>query len=326
MRVKLGRIRVAVYSPVSVFLISVSLSLFVLWTERLVGIGWDFHPDANTYITLSAGAKDNFTFKNAMGASFYVLVDYLKSNVNFVITLNVIIYSFTNVALANFFVKKSRTKSLVTFILFFLVIFNPYRIHLSVHVLKDTLVIFGLVWFLTCNKRYSWLFLIFSYMFSLRVIMYLVALIRMRNVIILMISIIIFILMLPPEFLFSVLSTENQVNMTFRSFDSVPNYFEFGFIGAIIRAIVWPFLYLTGFFIFLSPSILYFPVALGSFLLQIWHIKQFGKLALTFQIYLGMSVLAFMVSGFTSFVRYALPLLTILPLVIMENKWVRYAK
>ena len=141
-----------------------------------------------------------------------------------------------------------------------------------------------------------------------------------------MIPIIIFILMLPTEFLFSVLSTENQVNMTFRSFDSVPNYFEFGFIGAIIRAIVWPFLYLTGFFIFLSPSILYFAVALGSFLLQIWHIKQFGKLALTFQIYLGMSVLAFMVSGFTSFVRYALPLLTILPLVIMENKWVRYAK
>jgi len=128
------------------------------------------------------------------------------------------------------------------------------------------------------------------------------------------------------DFILSVMSTENQVDMTFRTFDNVHNFFELGLLGAIIRALIWPFLYLTGLFFIISPSIMYLPLALGSLFLQIWHIKQFGKLAVYFQIYLSMSILAFMVSGFTSFVRYTLPLLTILPLIVMDNKSVKYEK
>jgi len=147
-----------------------------------------------------------------------------------------------------------------------------------------------------------------------------------RNLIIVTVLVVAFILTLPMDFILSVMSTENQVDMTFRTFDNVHNFFELGLLGAIIRALIWPFLYLTGLFFIISPSIMYLPLALGSLFLQIWHIKQFGKLAVYFQIYLSMSILAFMVSGFTSFVRYTLPLLTILPLIVMDNKSVKYEK
>jgi len=325
LKVKIGQIRAKIYHPFVVFLISVSMCMLVLWAERSVGIEWDFHPDANTYITKSNGAENNFmTFYK--GNLFYIIVNFFNSNINTVIAFNVFLYALTNVALAQFFIKRSRAKHVLTFILFYLVIFNPYRIHLSVHVLKDTLIIFGLVIFFSFSKRYSWVFLFISFMVSLRVSIYLVSVMNKRNLIIVTVLVVAFILTLPMDFILSVMSTENQVDMTFRTFDNVHNFFELGLLGAIIRALIWPFLYLTGLFFIISPSIMYLPLALGSLFLQIWHIKQFGKLAVYFQIYLSMSILAFMVSGFTSFVRYTLPLLTILPLIVMDNKSVKYEK
>ena len=114
--------------------------------------------------------------------------------------------------------------------------------------------------------------------------------------------------------------------MTFRDFDKVPNFFELGVLGAIIRAIVWPFLYLTGIFFLLSPTIMYLPIAIGSFSLQFWHFKQYGRPVLCFQVYLAMGILAFMVSGFTSFIRYTLPLLTILPILIIKKNMIYHEK
>ena len=117
-------------------------------------------------------------------------------------------------------------------------------------------------------------------------------------------------------------STEGNGNMTFREFDNVPSFYEYGQFGSIARAIVWPFLYLSGFFIFFSPSIMYLPIAVGSFILQFWCVKQYGKLAFYFPIYISMAVFAFIVSGFTSYIRYTLPLITILPILII-NKEIR---
>jgi len=314
--------KISFYNPFLIFLLSILTCLFVLSIERLAGIGWDFHPDAVTYITRSNGALTSFGFQNYLGNFFYVLVDMMNSEVWLLITFNIFVYSITNAALANFFKKNTGLHKKQIWILFLLVIFNPYRIHLSVHVLKDTLIIFGMVYFFTSNKIYSWIFLLFSFSVTQRSVIYLAALLNKKNLIIIMIPIVFFILMQQEGFLSSILSTRGQVDMTFRNFDKVPNFFELGVLGAIIRAIVWPFLYLTGIFFLLSPAILYLPIAIGSFSLQFWHFMQYGKPALLFQVYLAMGILAFMVSGFTSFIRYSLPLLTILPLLVIKKNMI----
>ena len=326
MKIKTGNFRIPLYNPFLIFSLSILACLFVLSIERLTGIGWDFHPDANTYITISNGAVSSFDAQNYFGALFFVLVDMMNSEVWMLITFNIFVYSITNVTLANFFKKHTGLHKKQIWILFLLVIFNPYRTHLSVHVLKDTLIIFGMVYFFTSNKIYSWIFLLFSYSVSQRAVIYLVAILNKKNLIIIMIPIVFFISIQPEGFLSSILSAKDQVNMTFRDFDKVPNFFELGVLGAIIRAIVWPFLYLTGIFFLLSPTIMYLPIAIGSFSLQFWHFKQYGRPVLCFQVYLAMGILAFMVSGFTSFIRYALPLLTILPILIIKKNMIHYEK
>lgn len=319
MKIKIGNFRIPLYNPFLIFSLSILACLFVLSIERLAGIGWDFHPDANTYITISNGTVSSFDIQNYFGGLFYVLVDMVNSEIWLLITFNIFIYSITNVALANFFKKNTGLYKKQIWILFLLVIFNPYRTHLSVHVLKDTLIIFGMVYFFTSNRVYSWIFLLLSYSVSHRTVIYLIAILNKKNLIILMIPIVFFILMQSEDYLFSVLSSKDTVDMTFRDFDKVPNFFEFGVLGAIIRAIIWPFLFLTGFFIFISPALLFIPLSVGSFFLQLWHYRQYKKWAFYLPVYLSMGILAFMVSGFTSFVRYALPLMTILPLLTIKH-------
>jgi len=326
MKIKTGNFRIPLYNPFLIFSLSILACLFVLSIERLTGIGWDFHPDANTYITISNGAVSNFDVQSYFGALFFALVDMMNSEVWMLITFNIFVYSITNVTLANFFKKHTGLHKKQIWILFLLVIFNPYRTHLSVHVLKDTLIIFGMVYFFTSSKIYSWIFLLLSYSVSHRTVIYLVAILNKKNLIIIMIPIVFFISIQPEGFLSSILSAKDQVNMTFRDFDKVPNFFELGVLGAIIRAIVWPFLYLTGIFFLLSPTIMYLPIAIGSFSLQFWHFKQYGRPVLCFQVYLAMGILAFMVSGFTSFIRYTLPLLTILPILIIKKNMIYHEK
>ena len=326
MKIKTGNFRIPLYNPFLIFSLSILACLFVLSIERLTGIGWDFHPDANTYITISNGAVSNFDVQSYFGALFFALVDMMNSEVWMLITFNIFVYSITNVTLANFFKKHTGLHKKQIWILFLLVIFNPYRTHLSVHVLKDTLIIFGMVYFFTSSKIYSWIFLLLSYSVSHRTVIYLVAILNKKNLIIIMIPIVFFISIQSEGFLSSILSAKDQVNMTFRDFDKVPNFFELGVLGAIIRAIVWPFLYLTGIFFLLSPTIMYLPIAIGSFSLQFWHLKQYGRPVLCFQVYLAMGILAFMVSGFTSFIRYTLPLLAILPILIIKKNMIYHEK
>jgi len=274
---------------------------------------------------LSEGAVSSFELQNIPGAFFYVIVDFFNSDISSIIALNIAVYSITNVAIANIFYRSvgGGVKNIVL-VLFLFVIFNPYRIHLSVHVLKDTIIIFGMVYFLI-GRGASWLYFVLSYFVSVRSMIYLIAIFNKRNAVFVLLPIVLF-LSLQPDLLLSILSTKDQVDMTFREFDRVPNFFEFGVAGAILRAIIWPFLYLTGMFVLLSPTVMYLPIAIGSLFLQLWHFKQYRKYALYFQVYLAMGVMAFMVSGFTSYIRYTLPLITILPILVIRRNVMRFEK
>ena len=320
MNIRIGNTRMSLLNPFLIFALSILACLIVLFIERFSGIRWDFHPDANTYLSVGKSlASKDFNSQMLFGNFFYVLVGFLDSEIWKVLTFNIFFYSLTNAALATFFDKNFNSYNGFVWFLILLIIFNPYRLHLAVHVLKDTIIIFGLVWFLTLSKVYSWIFILLSYSASLRTFIYLISFVSNKNFIIFATPVIIFIFFQSDGFLTSTLNTENQVDMTFRDFDQVPNFFEYGILGAIMRAIIWPFLYLTGLFFFISPTIYYLPIAFGSFCLQLWHLIYYRKLALFLPIYLCMSILAYMVSGFTSFMRYALPLLTLLPIMLVNK-------
>jgi hypothetical protein len=317
-----------IYNPIFIFTISVLFCFVLLFVERYLGIEWDFHPDARTYIESPVDKYKTISFSNLMiGNYFYVLVTFLNNSIGKVILFNILIYSVTNVALANFYYKNASydQKKIVLF-LFLLVIFNPYRLHIATHVLKDTIIIFGMVYFVI-SKRFSWAYFMISFLVSFRSAIYLFAILGKRNFIIVLSLIISFLLWNKGlNGMLSLFSSEFQFDMTIRDFDKVPNFFEFGTPGVILRIIIWPFFYLTGIFIFFSPSVMFLPIAIGSFFLQIWHLMQYKKFTLYFQIYLAMGVMAFMVSGFTSYIRYTLPLLTILPILIMKRDVLHYEK
>ena len=362
-----------IYRPWAMFCLSILACVSILIIERFLGIEWNFHPDANTYIEFSGltslSIKEiflgyqpdsvafmrliefNITFDSMLngiltlrGNLFYVIVDLFNSDIRFVILFNIIIYSITNSAISIFFRNNCKLESEGYLgLLFLFVIFNPYRAHFSVQVLKDTLIISSLV-FLTLNKtkvfgiiyfiagvflRSGWIIYLISFI-NIKVI---VKLIREKsylnkNLRFLFIATVL-------SFLYGLwfvisqwdtiihVFTSTNGNMTFRDFDSVPSFYELGVVGSVIRAILWPVLYLTGAFIFLSPSIMYLPVAIGVFLQNFWIIKHFKRpyslISVYLSIFVSMAIFAFIISGFTSYIRYCLPLITILPILLINE-------
>ena len=347
------------FSPVFIFIFSIFCCIATLIIERSLGVGWDFHPDANTYLKTSEKISNHvyvnfsnksFNFTSTInllslikGSLFYFIVDFFNSNINLVLGLNIFVYSLTNAKISSFYLNNCfKGSELFLGILFFLVIFNPYRVHLSVHVLKDTLIIASLVFFALNRKNISSiLYFILGMFLRNGWIIYFFSFINLRKFKLIMTDstskigkilyfcFIIFVLIYLYWFvnkywvtIYHVLTITNG-NMTFREFDNVPSFYELGIYGSIIRAILWPLLYMSGAFIILSPSIMYFPIALGSFLIQYWAIKQFKNPALLihvyFSMYLSMAIFAFIVSGFTSYIRYCLPILTILPILLIKE-------
>jgi hypothetical protein len=309
-----------------VFFISLLACLVFYALEWMVGIGWDFHPDAVTYtqkylqLSLNMLEQGVLSFPNNM---YYLLSYLVDGSVVLLISLNVFAYSLTNVVIAKEFRKFShfsgwkRNKKIA---LLLLLLFIPYRLHLAIHVLKDTLIIFGFVLVVFNVNKKSLLILSFIPTFFLRVISVIYLTVLMPNKIIKIgIPIVAIIFIFKYEFLTSFLLGQNALEMTFRESDNVPTFQNMGLMGVIIRAVVWPFFNLTGIYALISPSILYFPVAMGSFMIQLWSYIVFKRFAITPMVFCVMALIALIVPGYASYIRYCFPILIITPILMMKS-------
>jgi len=314
-----------------VFLLSIFCCLFFLLLERSVGIGWDFHPDAVTYTQkyLPTVLSIFDIGISAVPNNLYYLISYLAiGNVAILIILNIFFYSLTNVLIAKVFkmhLNKTNWTNNKKLLLLLLLLLTPYRLHLAIHVLKDTLIIYLITFIIYKNKLYISSFVHFTFMFLLRIfsITY-SSLLFPRKVIYYMIPLVLFVIILNIDLITVFLLKQNELKMTFREFDSVPNFSNFGVLGILLRAILWPIFVLTGAFIILSPSIAYFPIALGAIMLQLWSLLTFKKLAVSFVTFSLLSLLAMLVTGFTSYIRYTLPIVIVLPLILIKNNGARW--
>lgn len=303
------------------FLVSICMALMLLLIENLVGIRWDFHPDAVTYTSDSfemAGNLIDAGFIASFNNFYYFFAAILQQNVVLLISLNILIYSFTNLAIFNYVNKIAQKNDLVfdrRLILFLAcLLFMPYRLHLAVHVLKDTFIIFCLINLLSTNKAtllmncflmaglrlfsfaYMSLFIKKKYFYLGAFCVGVVAIYSSQEII-------------------GRIESINEVDMAFREFDLVPNFTAYGIFGTLIRAFVWPILSFTGAYLLLSPSIAFAPLAIGSMAICIVTWWAYKKPAINLQALIIFALVAVLTTGFTTYIRYCFPLLILAPLL-----------
>ena len=146
----------------TIFLISFLVEIIALFLIRIIGIDWDYHPDAVTYIKQSSGiSRDifnmifypNYCHNNLFNAfiknmflvankGFYFIVNFLSSEKKNILIFNFFIFSITNYYIA-LILRPFKHKYYGWFE--YLVLFNPYRVYLATAILKDTTVIFLLI-------------------------------------------------------------------------------------------------------------------------------------------------------------------------------------
>ena len=314
-----------------VFCLSLFVSFSLLLAERLLGINWDYHPDSVYYINNSNDIiNDIFNYNNysdflvLLRSNFFFnfIVYLLGSNITLVITLNIFLFSFTNILMYKFLKKNLNFNyfHLGTLIL----LFSPYRAHLSTTCLKDTLIIFLFVSIFFSKFLFASIatFLLISTRFFSLIYLFILFKNFKNRLLILFFFLfyLIGIFMYSHDFIFNYILEIHYANShRVRDFDMIPVFENYGTTGILLRAIIWPILILTGSFIFFSPSLELFGVFLTS-IVNVWYCKIYLKSwGFKFIPYLILSIIAVLVSGFTPFARYSLVILTILPLYIAKK-------
>ena len=307
----------------TVFILSLLFSLFILLIERSINISIDYHPDSLTYLNDSHPQLVTSFLENPLnhlGSFYYVIVGFFNSEIILLISLNIFIFSFTNLILFSK-VRDIYTKNgLLFYCSVLIIIFDPYRAHLSVHVLKDTLIIFSLALLLfTSNLLFKILGLFMGFMFRLGFFIYLpilfLDLIKNRNYIFIILMTVIF--FFNYNLIIKGLSSGQEVDMAFRSFDIIPNFIDFEYPwGEILRALTWPILRLTGLtFIFHSIYFLFLFQSIAIMYL-IYFCFRHTKIII-FSLLIVFACLAVVTSGYNSYLRWSQPLMTVLPILLV---------
>lgn len=303
-----------------IYLISILYLIILLIVESLFGINWDYHPDSIYYIENSENIAAGLNYNNILNNFYYYVISIFRANILGLILLNSILYVITNSLIYKCYFEKNFYYSKFEKIIIILIILNPYRAHLALHVLKDTIVIFFFILAVVGPfklKIVAFLILILTRVAS--IIYFIPLIIKKFNTFIRFFLILIIMLFAYESYNNGLLNLQ-PVDMRFREFDTVPTYMEQGFLGAILRFISWPLLLISGGFIFFMPSILTLPILLSSILIQIWSLYKFKKLYFYTPIILTMGFFAFLVTGYTSFIRYTLPLITLIPILFEPKK------
>jgi hypothetical protein len=306
------------------FLISLIACLVMLYIERLIGINWDFHPDAITYLedfrefseSLIAAGPISY-FNNS-----YYLISYLvDGSFHLLFIINIISYAITNILIKNcfadFWTKTYGNYNFKYYLYLAIILIAPYRLHLSIHILKDTLIILLLTYIISQNRRsyFAWIALLMVRVFSF---FYIFSLLNKKKIYILFLIFLGLYILNPLSLVDRFINYNDNLEMNFREFDRVPNFSELGVFGIFMRALIWPFFLLSGTFFITSPSLSYLPIALSSIIIQGWCFKVLKSYGFTIGVYFSMALIATVVNGFTSYLRYCYPLFIIMPLLIMR--------
>lgn len=334
-----------------VFWISIAVEIISLFLLRSIGIDWDYHIDAVTYVEKSEIISKYLLQENSFFAflnnGYYFLVYILKSKPVTIISLNIFLYSFTNYLIV-LLMRPFAHRFYSSFE--YLILFNPYRVYLGTTLLKDTLIcflliltyysfnllkvknLFSKVSIKTNNILRKTFFLFVSLMSSigllflaLRSAFYLLLITRVFDnpkkikSLILLVLLLLFINNYFEGNIFNSFKDASSVNMDFRDYGSVANFSSFGNFGFLIRMILWPIFFVSGIFFVFSPSLELLLISFGIFLIFFIFLKLRSLPFLVIS-FLNFAFFAGITSGFLSYARYSLPTWLLSSIIIYIKK------
>ena len=305
--IKAGHTDASIWVP----LISFLCFLFVWFLERLIGLGWYYHLDSLHYVadfSLVLNGNSPISLPQWVGKGYYLFVSTLNGSPFLIITANGFLFSLTNLMLWRLH-SSSLNKSDQYFSIFiFLILLSPYRVHLATTPLKETLFTIFVVLMYCPSYRVKFLGLLLSSFIRKAGIVYSCSLLPSRYVLPIFLMLLIAVFFLEPLKELSVASF--TVDLKTRSWDLVPTFQDFGHLGNLIRFLTWPILLTTGTYFLISPSALFGIMAICQ-ILMICYLVRFEKPLLPLNLYLGLGILAVVAPGFSSYLRYAYPLILI---------------
>lgn len=350
-----------------IFFFCFFLGIFFLYLERkILGISSTFHPDSKwylntytiySYLSFNLSLTKNllnylkFFHEGSVYSSIINLSHELKNlkilNYNNgyrnLILLNILLYSITNVLIMNKYLKYFHNKQKNYFFLISIIIFIllPYKLHLSVHVLKESFIFFFFVIYILYQSNISALVsLIFGTSFRFSFALYYLIFFNFKNLFKInkfMYLLLIFLLLIAIYYFkiyetrnyqenlfqsFLTLVNERHLNiMDGRDFDNIPHFNDYNY-GFIYRSIVWPIIFLSGGFIFFTDNIFFKLLGAEILILQIITWICHKKLIINVGIILFLIIVSLWVNTFTSFYRYSyLAFLGLFLKIIFENKF-----
>ncbi len=335
---------------------TIYIYFFLYFERRIIGISPQYHPDSVYYfenfsrytnLSFKLGLFENIKifytkfFSNALYPSIINLIFEFHEKINsiksltffhntfyrYVIQFNIIIHLILNILIINYYFKnfKKRAFDHKNLIFLSLVLFLPYRCHLTINILKDSLVLFTLIIFFTYQNIYS---LIVSFLLAtpLRfgaIIYYILFLDYKRfnkKIFVSLLSlIIIFLLILffriiyndydytHQDFVISIkefLKSRNVADLGGRGFDQVPSFAEYK-AGSLIRAGLWPIIFISGSFSFFTKSYLFYYLAFEILFVQIVFYYFFRKSLITINLLIILILIGIYTNTFTSYFRYS---------------------
>ena len=298
-----------------IFLISLFVSFLLLIVERLVGIDWDYHVDSVTYVE----SMDHYIFYN-----IHSIIEFSNNLHYFVVSLlginGTIAYNILLTAVGNQIIYTKLIKGLNRNLQIFLILylFNPYKLHLSTTLLKDSAIIFFLI--LTIFTKLSLLGVLLGGTYRNAFAFYLILHSKFRRYYFYVFIGVVSLYFYMTGFSVDSFSEQLTADMTFRDFDLVPNFTSFGAIyGSLLRMVLWPLITISGLFFFISPTASYFPLFIGAVSLILVYLKMKIKISEFMPFFLVMSFFAIIVPGYTTYFRYVFPLIALMPYIIILN-------
>jgi hypothetical protein len=312
-----------------IFFASVAVSLVALWLERRVGIAWNYHPDATTYATKAF--EQYYAIKDAglwrvFNNGHFLLSALFSQNVVTLTAINIALFALTNNILFHNQKRFFANTNLKSWIVLAMLLLSPYRIHLSTTILKDTIIIFLLVVVL-CSKFAKYPAFALLLIWRTPAILYLAlkkpAAVKLKSFIKPLLwaaPIVIVLTIIFWQPLFAYLNATNSTMMAFREFDSVPSFANLGIAGMGVRALLWPIFAIFGIFFVISPALAYFPLFLGAASMVIYNFFVHRSTSVHWVSFIPLAIIAAAAPGFTTYFRYAFPILVCLPIYLGNQK------
>lgn len=317
--------------PIRIVLILFMLSALYLGILNAVeieaGISKSFHIDSQTYADPEITKELCYRSFEGKITDFFRGGYFCTSNLlgpDISILLNAILYCVTTVILMDALIRARL--SVGTTLLITVIIFAPYRAHLAIHLLKDSIIHFfvclglfyrgGVLWSIPLMFfRGPASLLYFGSLFSIKKIMVITAA-----------ALVVIIPMFwdPLIAKLEILMQGNNIIAVYQDYDNVPTFQDMGLFGDFLRFIMWPGLLITGAFIITSPAIFFVPIAiigLPSVILILLSNKSSRLLSQLIKMYFSIGVIAYVMPGYTSFIRYSYPFISIVLVAIIIDTY-----